>query len=211
MRVYKFLNEYFGLKSLSAKRIKISEIHELNDPFELIPFDLGDRRHRAAMLRTRDQLAADGIGILCFSAAWHDPVIWAHYSDKHKGICLGFEIPDNKDLYRLVRYEPKRLPFPRDLDTSADARDILFIKYSNRAYEQEVRVCIHLPQAENGLYFCDFDETMQLKEVIVGANCTLSRSDIAKALGLLAGQIALIKARAGFTKFEVVTDQRGLK
>jgi len=86
MRAYKFLNEHFGLKSLSEKRIKISEIHELNDPFELIPFDLGDRRHRVAMIRMRDQLASDGIGILCFSATWSDPVIWAHYSDKHKGI-----------------------------------------------------------------------------------------------------------------------------
>jgi len=211
MRVYKFLNDHFGLKSLSEKRIKISEIHELNDPFELIPFDLGDRRHRVAMLRTRDQLAADGIGILCFSATWHDPVIWAHYSDKHKGICLGFEIPDNKDLYRRVRYEPKRLPFPKDLDASTEARDILFIKYSNWAYEQEVRVCIRLPQAESGLHFCDFDDTMRLKEVIVGAKCTLSMSDIKQALGSLADQVTLAKARAGFTEFEVVTDQRGLK
>jgi len=211
MRVYKFLSEKFGLKSLSEKRIKISEIHELNDPFELIPFDLGDRKHRVAMLRMRDWLAAEGIGILCFSATWRDPVIWAHYSDKHKGICLGFEIPDDKDLYRRVRYEPKRLPFPRDLDASADARNILFIKYSNWAYEQEVRVCIHLPQPENGLYFCDFDDTMRLKEVIVGAKCTLSRSDIRQALGSSADQVTLIKARAGFTEFEVVKDQRGLK
>ena len=211
MRAYKFLNEHFGLKSLSEKRIKISEIHELNDPFELIPFDLGDRRHRVAMIRMRDQLASDGIGILCFSATWSDPVIWAHYSDKHKGICLGFQIPDNKDLYRRVRYEPKRLPFPSDLDASADARDILLIKYSNWAYEQELRVCIHLPQAENGLYFCDFDDTMRLEEVIVGAKCTLSRSEITQALGPLADQIALMKARAGFTKFEIVSDQRGLK
>jgi hypothetical protein len=86
-----------------------------------------------------------------------------------------------------------------------------FIKYSNWAYEQEVRVCIRLPQPENGLYFCDFDDIMRLKEVIVGSKCSLSRSDITQALGSLVDQVALIKARAGFTEFEVVTDQRGLK
>ena len=35
-------------------------------------------------------------GILCFSADGRDPVIGAHYSDKHRGVCLGFDIPDNK-------------------------------------------------------------------------------------------------------------------
>jgi hypothetical protein len=211
MRAYKFLNEHFGLKSLSEKRIKISEIHELNDPFELIPFNLKEPKYRKAMLHMRDQLAANGRGLLCFSATWRDPVVWAHYSDKHKGICLGFEIPDGKSLYRRVRYEPKRLPFPKDLHVSADARDMLFIKYSNWAYEQEVRVWIQLPTADDGLYFCDFDDTIQLKEVIVGAKCTLSRSDITRALGTLAEHVTLIKARAGFTKFEVVRDKRGLK
>jgi len=211
MRVYKFLDGHFGLKSLSEKRIKISEIHELNDPFELIPFNLKEPRHRKAMRQMRDQLAANGRGLLCFSATWQDPVIWAHYSDKHRGICLGFDIPDKKDLYRHVRYEPKRLPFPKDLYASADARDILFIKYSNWAYEHEVRVWIQLPEAENGLYFCDFDDTILLTEVIVGARCSLSRSAVTHALGSLADRVTLMKARAGFTKFEVVPDRRGLK
>jgi hypothetical protein len=211
MRVYRFLDERFGLKSLAEKRLKISQIHELNDPFELIPFSLKKPKHRIAMLQMRDQLAADGRGLLCFSATWHDPVLWAHYSDKHKGICLGFEVPDDVDLYKRVRYVPKRLPFPKDLYASSDARDILFTKYSNWAYEQEVRIWIQLPKAENGLYFCDFDDTIRLNEVIVGARCTLLRSDITRALGPLTDQVKLIKARAGFTKFEVVADQRGLK
>ena len=38
MRAYKFLNAEFGLESLKEKRLKISTIHELNDPFELQPF-----------------------------------------------------------------------------------------------------------------------------------------------------------------------------
>jgi hypothetical protein len=211
MRVYKFLNAHYGLQSLTERRIKISEIHDLNDPFELIPFNLKNPRHRQVMLNMRNQLAADGRGLLCFSATWHDPVIWAHYSDKHRGICLGFEIPDNKNLYKRVRYLAKRLPFPKNLYTSADAQDLLFIKYSNWAYEQEVRIWIQLPQPENGLYFCDFDETIQLKEVIVGAKCGLSRNDLIQALGPLANSVTLTKARAGFTRFEIVLDQRGLK
>lgn len=94
MRAYKFLNAHFGLKSLYERRLKISRLDELNDPFEFLPFDLSNRAQRWAVRETRKQLG-EKQGILCFSAAWSDPVIWAHYSDKHKGLCLGFEIPEN--------------------------------------------------------------------------------------------------------------------
>jgi hypothetical protein len=108
MQVYKFLDAQFGLKSLSERRIKISILSDLNDPFELLPWELSNRAYRNAARRTRSELATRR-GILCFSADWRDPVIWAHYSDKHKGICLGFEISD--DVCKKVKYVPRRLPF----------------------------------------------------------------------------------------------------
>jgi hypothetical protein len=40
MRAHKFLDKHFGLKSLYERRLKHSQIHELNDPFELAPYDL---------------------------------------------------------------------------------------------------------------------------------------------------------------------------
>ena len=92
MLAYKFLDATFGLKSLAEKRLKISTLDDLNDPFELLPFEMADRNWRLALRKTRDQLATNR-GMGCFSADWHDPVIWAHYSDKHRGLCLGFEIP----------------------------------------------------------------------------------------------------------------------
>ena len=94
MRVYKFLDAYFGLKSLSEKRLKISTLQDLNDPFELMPFDLGNHSQRWAVHETRRELNKQA-SMLCFSAGWSDPVIWAHYSDKHRGLCLGFELIDS--------------------------------------------------------------------------------------------------------------------
>ena len=76
-------------------RVKLSKISELNDPFELRPYDLTDPRIRQAFLTTRDEIGAER-GLACFSSAWSNPVIWAHYSDNHKGLCLGFEVPDPK-------------------------------------------------------------------------------------------------------------------
>jgi len=42
MRAYKFLSAHFGLKSLYEKRLTISTIDDLNDPFELLPYNLSD-------------------------------------------------------------------------------------------------------------------------------------------------------------------------
>src|ERR1700730_408530 len=137
MRAYKFLNAHFGLKSLYEKRLKLSAIDDLNDPFELLPYNLSDRRHRWAMHATRKELAA-GRGVLCFSAAWHNPVIWAHYADKHKGLCLGFEIPDDRNITKVVRYVSKRLPFPITPQV-ADGEAILFTQYSSWRYAREIR------------------------------------------------------------------------
>ena len=72
MRVYKFLDEEFGLKTLREKRLKISTLDDLNDPFELLPYNLKDKNQRRALQNTRKELARNR-GILCFSADWRYP------------------------------------------------------------------------------------------------------------------------------------------
>ena len=83
-RVYKFLEEKWALEDIKKRRIKISEIHDLNDPFELIAFDLSDAQLRKALLTARDQM--NKRGVLCFSQDWKSPLLWAHYADKQQGI-----------------------------------------------------------------------------------------------------------------------------
>jgi hypothetical protein len=214
MKAYKFLDAHFGIKSLYEKRLKISRIHELNDPFELTPYDLSDRILREDFLRFRDQ---EGLchGLLCFSEDWCDPMIWAHYSDKHRGICLGFEIPAIKgdpetDIFKLVRYIDGPLPFPAgfpDLLPSQKehvVQTILFTKYSNWKYEREIRSWSHLDDEENGLYFCDFGEPLRLSEVIMGAKCAISRKSIVKALGPLKRGVRIVNTRAAYDTFRIV-------
>lgn len=209
MRVYKFLDAKFGLKSLAEKRLKIPKFDDLNDPFELIPYNLKNPKHRWALKAMRSQLAQKR-GMLCFSTTWRDPVLWAHYADKHRGLCIGFELPEGHEQFRKVEYVPKRLPFPKS-PTVNDTRTILFTKYDSWKYEKEVRVFLALNDAENGLYFKNFDLTLRPVIVIAGARCPLSEGELARALGSLARQVKVTKARAGFTKFEIVRDIRGFQ
>lgn len=205
MKVYKFLDARFGLKSLSEKRLKISTLSDLNDPFELLPYELSNPMHRTVMRLTLTQMTAR-FGLLCFSSNWRDPVIWAHYGDKHRGLCLGFESPDVK--CKEVKYISERVAFPTS-PTQADSDRMLFTKYANWKYEREIRIWAELNERQGDLYFAEFGDELRLIKVIAGARCELSEREIVKALGALAKDVVLIKARAGFKQFEIVKDKRG--
>jgi DUF2971 family protein len=217
MRAYKFLDAQFGLKSLYERRLKQSRISDLNDPFELTPYDLTNPVIRHTFLQTRDQLD-EARGMLCFSASWSDPVIWAHYSDKHRGLCLGFKIPKVKgdpeiDESRRVRYIRRPLKFPANFESLPDAKrfavveKILFTKFVKWDYEKEIRIWAHLQHEENGLYYFEFDGKLQLVEVIIGAKCSLPRSAIERALGSLVSKIKIRKARAAYNGFKMTEDK----
>ena len=214
MRAYKFLDERFGLKSLYERRLKQSRLHELNDPFEVASCDLTDPAVRLAVCGMRDDLGARN-GMTCLSAAWRDPVIWAHYSDKHKGLCLGFELPEmtadpERDITTRVRYVPELVKFPPKFLNLAPAnqlefvRNLLFTKYKNWAYEEEIRMWNPLQNKDGDLYFLEFDETIRLVEIIVGVNCAVSRRTLERALGSSATEVKIAKARRAYDKFEII-------
>ena len=106
MRVYHFVDEHYGLQDLKEKHLKIALINELNDPFEFMGVDLSSSKYCQAMENMKVDMSTKH-GILCFSENWENPVQWAHYANRHKGICLGFDVPD-KFLTR-IKYCDKRL------------------------------------------------------------------------------------------------------
>jgi len=205
MRVYKFMTAEFAIKSLREKRLKISLLDDLNDPFDLLPYEMRKRHIRLAFRSVTADFARI-LGIICFSSSWKDPVIWAHYSDKHKGLCLGFEIP--KRLGRRVRYVKKRLPFPEHQVLSSEP--MLFTKFANWAYEKKVRCFRNFFESTKsaGMYFMDFGNELKLVEVIAGARCKITESELRHAIRPLKG-VKLTKARAGFRRFEVVENLQG--
>jgi hypothetical protein len=220
MRAYKFLDSTFGLKSLYEKRLKQSRLSDLNDPFELTPFDLTDVNIRESFFKTRHQLGEVN-GVVCFSADWENPVIWAHYSDKHKGLCLGFEIPEMKgdpanDESKKVTYIDTPEQFPSnfldlpDSERFAIVQRILFTKFDDWQYEHEIRVWAPLQNKEGDLYFLECDDNLRLVEVIIGQKCSLSTAKIVQALGSLAKEVKISKARAAYDKFKMVEDEQWL-
>jgi hypothetical protein len=66
MRVYKFLNKSFAMQALGKRRLKIARLAEMNDPIEMLPFDLSSRNQRLVVLMTLERLNGTA-GVLCFS------------------------------------------------------------------------------------------------------------------------------------------------
>jgi hypothetical protein len=185
IRAYKFLQKQFALKTLYERRFKITKLTELNDIFDLAPYDLSDPTISNALTETRLELGK-AAGLICFSAKCSDPVIWAHYSGNHTGICLGFDIQIAEERVRRVRYIDTTLSFPRDRQPDeAVVRDMLYTKFRHWEYEDELRLWAHVTEEEDGICYHDIqDGETRLAEVILGAACATPKKAIERAVNV---------------------------
>jgi hypothetical protein len=200
-RVYHFLSADHALEDVEKRRIKISEIDQLNDPFELWCVSQDDEQIRTALREYKKEIS-ERFGLICFCEDWYNPLLWSHYADKHRGMCLGFELDDQR--LRAVKYVEARQNL-RMPPTKESADELLFTKYRDWQYEKEWRSWFQLDKREDGHYFYPFDNFMQLREIIAGPLCTVSKSQIDDALrDHPAKSVAVMKARLAFKTFRVV-------
>lgn len=207
MRLYHFLNAEYGLLNIRHRRLKIARISELNDPFEFLGVAT-----KSASLRRRYQQLKDGLndymGLVCFSGNWNSPVQWGHYADRHRGLCLGFEV--TAQTHKVTYAAERLLARPSTMKSEGPAAEthvteILTTKFEHWSYEDEYRLFPQLQdQDPSGHYFLEFDDNVALREVIVGHRSAIGRDDIAQSLGPLARKVTTYKARLAFRSFDVV-------
>ena len=210
MRVYKFYPAKWGLEALSKRRLKVSPIDELNDPFEYLSLDLGDRSVRAWATHFRQRVSQDN-GIISFSRHWYQPLMWAHYADSHRGLALGFEVPD-KLLFK-IDYVANRIKPDRNVDHSKSSMEglihkLLRTKHKEWSYEDEYRLVRPLENcvSEGDKFFTAFNEITVLKEVVLGARYETSNFDQLSS-ELKCDGVTFQTARAEFQGFRM-TPQR---
>ena len=212
MRVYNFLAAHWAEDDLAKGRIKISRFDDLNDPFELLAAQLRSKDVRKAFGALRDHMCANR-GVLCFSRGWHNPLLWSHYGDKHRGICLGFDVPDAHIVH--VSYNSNRLLAAASKllgggpGAQALMSTLLRTKYLDWKYENEVRVFTTLDDvdAATGHYFKGFGLDMQLREMILGARFSGSAAAIAAVARKRNPRISIIQSRLAFKSFRVVRNR----
>ncbi len=207
MELFHFVNAEYGLEDLRRRRLKVARINELNDPFEFLGVNIRNPEQRKALQATKARLNTTR-GLICFSDSWSSPTQWGHYADKHRGLCLGFEVPPEKAL--RIQYVNTRPEWPEAL-TEDFMMTLMGRKFSHWSYEREYRLYTDLAAKDDGgLYFVSFCDDLRLKYVIVGANSLVKRSEVASALGELAGEVRAFKARASFGDFQIVRNENSL-
>ncbi|UJP06355.1 MAG: DUF2971 domain-containing protein [Nitrosomonas sp.] len=221
MIVYHFISSEFALKALRDRRLKIARINELNDPFEFCAADFPDSDTRNELETFKNQVN-EQYGIICFSGIYHDPVLWSHYADGHRGVALAFEIPDDHAI--AVNYQPER--FSLDVDAAMrrggfkepDLNQFVSTKFSNWCYEHEIRMTCALND-----HFCQIDskgkkvyfeslslesfgrDALKLVGLIRGIRCDLKPMDIAGEL-LAADTLSVQDTRLDLSSFHIISD-----
>jgi hypothetical protein len=212
MRVYYLTGAQFALSNLALRRIKIARFEDLNDPFELLGVDVGDKEHRAAFRATKEKIN-ESKGLICFSKSWSNPLIWGHYAEKHTGICLGFDVPAK--LLAPVIYAKRLLKMEIDPKTRKPkltekvVNQLLRTKFFDWKYEDEMRLVVELDDdtVESGKYFYSFSKDLMLREIILGPRCELPIEGVRNIVAEVKSPVVVLKSRIAFTRFEVLENK----
>lgn len=216
VRAYHLLSADHAISSIGLRRLKVARFSEANDPFELLGLNCMRKDLRRA-LGTFRETQSDKIGILCFSDDWKSPVLWSHYADGHKGICLGFELSPQLGLrgVQRVNYKDDKLRAIDNISAeklTTELQELLLItKFSHWSYERELRAFVELSkmQREQGRYFHPFGQDIRLTEVVLGHLCPVSLLQPIRELARKMNPGAVVsKARLGFKYFEVKPNER---
>ena len=161
-----FLYKYISINSASRLQnlkslldngqIWASSIDFVNDPYEGVYSELDDSdyihpkikstKNIIARLKMREYL------IICLSKKVDSHLMWAHYAEKHTGICIKFNSKKCKKLstaeqVKYVSLKPplnfKRIPVRLTNRESPIIRDLLLKKFRDWNYEKEYRVLIN--------------------------------------------------------------------
>ena len=210
MRVYQYMSAEHALQNLRNRRLKVSLLDGLNDPFELLGAQLERAHHRQQMRKWRNYMVEIS-RLLCFSTTYMNPVMWSHYAEKHRGICLALRVPD--ELLVRVQYDASRLV----VDFEKESRQVggisqelvgrlLRTKYADWEYESEVRMFVRPEEVEldNGLQFFPFGDNLQLEAVYVGPRCIVKRDDVRRALRAQEERVLVHATRLAFKSYRVL-------
>ena len=113
-------------------------------------------------------------GVCCFSSSYKNPLLWSHYGDQHKGICVGYGVerdpaPElNKVVYggdRAIQTSTLMAAFlEKDVEAKNDLDRAVFLRKARGwDYEREWRLI-----GNQGVQ----DSPLLLKEVVFGLRCT---------------------------------------
>ncbi len=132
-------------------------------------FDCSEDEAQISILRSdieQELLRRYERGICCFSTSFNNPLLWSHYGDQHRGICVGYglqRVPEpeiHQVIYGGSRTIKSSLVASAILDNDIAAirqldQDVLLRKAEDWTYENEWRLLGRQGKQESNLLLTD--------------------------------------------------------
>jgi len=173
MKLYKFRsleNFKYTADIILNNRLYAADFETMNDVMEGIFWHEGIADDILAEIRnTKKKLK---ICSMSQEKAFSSPLMWAHYADNFRGVCLEFGVDKSKVDVHEITYDDKSLKLILSQDrTNIDdksAKVLLCKKYSDWEYEKECRIFSKEEYISDGI---------ELKKIYLGVRISRTHKD----------------------------------
>lgn len=183
--LYKYVSLDYVADILDNHRLYLSDGKNFNDPFEITVTD--KKNHKIRHI--------EGLHILSLTNSYRNKLIWSHYTDSHKGVCITVKVPnelvypicystkriyEDSDIDNIISLSTKKTKKSVEKDFSLLSKDkkIAYIKDKKWMYEKEYRVVFDKSD-ESGLIYRDGKWFMSVKitNIYLGANFNKNKAE----------------------------------
>lgn len=199
---------------LARSNIYLSSPDQFNDPFECqaeVVIDKDDplvagTSRLEVLERVRSNLRRRML-VYSMSALNDNMLMWSHYANRHRGICLGFDAESRDDVFSFAEPVIYQDVLPKydlrpEQDVIEGAKRVALVKGTRWSYEQEWRIVV-VARALDQERKLDFNAT-SLTEVILG--CDISNNDrlaVQVALAMRDSPVILYQAHRNALRYSV--------
>lgn len=213
MRVYYFTKASHAIDDITYRHIKLSRFSEVNDVYELlaVAVDAGKENIRKALLLAKEDNNKNN-AFVSFSESFDNPLMWGHYADKFKGICLGVDFPQERLLKMDYKSGCPDVDWDQPMDVLGAEKlrwQLLRTKFEDWHYEQEWRHVVSLLDKSvvfiDGMPFVELSSDIRFCEVILGCNFEENIQAVKNALeesGQLQS-VSVFTSRISFRDFKI--------
>lgn len=147
MKAYKFRPASkiaFAFDIIINKRLHCADWKNLNDPMEgTFVYSYKEKEESVVSKRVKGISEAKRKYKICsLSGTFDSHLLWSHYAGGFDGVAIEVDLPDDTPSIKLVDYRGVFAFLDMDDNISEDeaAKKILFSKYDEWQYEQEIRI-----------------------------------------------------------------------
>ncbi|MEI3658800.1 DUF2971 domain-containing protein [Klebsiella pneumoniae] len=164
--------EKISILSQSEAEKIISDIYS---EFSFVQYDFNIQTINQVLTSAIGNIILSGYsrGVLSLSKKDTCPLMWAHYADNHKGLCLGYSIPENTDNkirpvsytseFREIKISQIRRMLDGDENAKAEIEHNIFLRKAKPwGYEDEWRMVSDVGLQNSSIY---------LSEITFGLRC----------------------------------------